>query len=44
MDSVSCLTRSAHNACQIVMEWESYRKCQCPGENRSGVRPRLNTP
>ena len=36
----SAIDRLAHNAYQVVIEGESYRKRQRPGEPRVAVRPR----
>ena len=40
----SALDRLAHNAYQVVLEGESYRKRQRPGDARSAATPRLPKP
>jgi DNA replication protein DnaC len=40
----SAIDRLAHNAYQVVMEGESYRKRQRPGERTARPRPPRNTP
>jgi DNA replication protein DnaC len=40
----SAIDRLAHNAYQVVLEGESYRKRQRPGEKGSATRPACTTP
>jgi DNA replication protein DnaC len=40
----SALDRLAHNAYQVVLEGESYRKRQRPGDARAAATPRPTPP